>query len=69
MQGRGVGRLDEEEVKAVTKQVLSGLGYLHNQGIIHVRSIFKFGCIQLSCTERYQSRQHPSGRGRSNPAC
>jgi serine/threonine protein kinase len=31
------GRLAEEEVKAVLKQALSGLEYLHSQQIVHVR--------------------------------
>ena len=30
------GRLDEEEIKAVTKQVLDGLCYLHVHGFLHV---------------------------------
>ena len=29
------GRLDEEEIKAVTKQVLEGLTYLHVNGFLH----------------------------------
>ncbi|WWC98691.1 hypothetical protein V866_005584 [Kwoniella sp. B9012] len=29
------GRLDEEEIKCVTKQVLEGLGYLHTNGFLH----------------------------------
>ncbi|WRT70607.1 uncharacterized protein IL334_007605 [Kwoniella shivajii] len=29
------GRLEEEEIKAVTKQVLEGLGYLHQNGFLH----------------------------------
>nr|XP_018259722.1 STE/STE20/FRAY protein kinase [Kwoniella dejecticola CBS 10117]OBR81880.1 STE/STE20/FRAY protein kinase [Kwoniella dejecticola CBS 10117] len=29
------GRLNEEEVKSVTKQVLDGLGYLHQNGFLH----------------------------------
>ncbi|WWC92176.1 uncharacterized protein L201_007130 [Kwoniella dendrophila CBS 6074] len=29
------GRLDEEEIKCVTKQVLEGLGYLHQNGFLH----------------------------------
>jgi serine/threonine-protein kinase OSR1/STK39 len=32
------GRLTEEEIKATLKQVVCGLGYLHGQGIIHVRA-------------------------------
>lgn len=33
------GRLTEEEVRVVLKQVLCGLGYLHSQGIIHVSTV------------------------------
>lgn len=30
------GSLNEEEVKAVVKQVLNGLAYLHDSGYLHV---------------------------------
>jgi serine/threonine protein kinase len=39
-----VGRLDEEEIKAVVKQVLEGLGYLHQRGFLHVRRALGFSC-------------------------
>ena len=31
-----IGRLDEEEIKTATKQVLDGLVYLHGNGFLHV---------------------------------
>jgi serine/threonine protein kinase len=34
--GTGLGRLDEEEIKGVMKQVLEGLVYLHERGFLHV---------------------------------
>ncbi|GFZ48195.1 hypothetical protein JCM24511_05943 [Saitozyma sp. JCM 24511] len=33
--GTGLGRLDEEEIKGVMKQVLEGLVYLHERGFLH----------------------------------
>ena len=33
------GSLAEEEIKAVVKQVLAGLVYLHDRGYIHVGSV------------------------------
>lgn len=32
-----VGKLEEEEIKAVSKQVVEGLAYLHRRGFLHVR--------------------------------
>jgi serine/threonine protein kinase len=31
-----IGALSEDEVKAVVRQVLEGLAYLHNHGFLHV---------------------------------
>lgn len=40
---RGRIALDEEEVKAVVKQVLEGMAYLHANGFLHV-SVFLSTC-------------------------
>lgn len=33
------GGLDEDEIKCVTRQVVNGLAYLHEQGFLHVRTL------------------------------
>ena len=45
-----IGKLDEEEIKAVTKQVLEGLAYLHHRGFLHV---------SLSCIGTYSDAKSP----------
>lgn len=39
------GGLGEDEIKAIAKQVLDGLVYLHANGFLHVRTQGGFTCV------------------------
>lgn len=48
------GKLEEEEIKAVIKQVLDGLVYLHERGFLHVSQLL-LGCSRR--TDRICDRE------------
>ncbi|RSH85197.1 hypothetical protein EHS25_005004 [Saitozyma podzolica] len=67
----GLGRLDEEEIKGVMKQVLEGLVYLHERGFLHKHPshgvILDDAYPELELAERSQGWQHPRLCRRDSP--
>lgn len=58
-----VGGLEEDEIKCVTRQVVDGLAYLHEQGFLHVRMAVN----QTDFPERSQSSQSTDQLGWVDP--